>query len=99
MPSWINLGSISDQSRLDLGHNIGGSIFAGKHLLWLPGPSAEAGVVGNGPHADRHGHRLKVDTTVQLKRMPMPLQLQQNRQVWLKITAGNPRKATGSWSW
>jgi len=46
---------VFDQSRHDLGHNIGDSIFAGKHLLQLPGPLAEAGDVGNGPHADRQG--------------------------------------------
>jgi hypothetical protein len=43
----------------------------------------------NGVH---RGKRLKVDTTDQLNRMPMPLQLQQNRQVWLKITAGTHAK-------
>ena len=55
MACLINLGSISDQSRLDLGYIIGDSIFAGKHLLQLPGPPAEAGVVGNVSHADRQG--------------------------------------------
>jgi hypothetical protein len=36
-------------SLINLGHNIGDFIFAGKHLLLLPGPLAELGLSAMAP--------------------------------------------------